>query len=146
MSREDLDILLEMAVSAAQQMLSKYGEFFPFGVSIDNDGKPAMNMADIGEEQPESEAVIAFLKEAFGKNAKEGSIRATGICLDVRVCPPEQSEKTDAIQVQLEHQDGEAIDAYLPYRKNFLKRYKYGQVFACEGEACIFSANKNHAD
>jgi hypothetical protein len=141
MSREDLDTLLGAAIEAAQEFLGKNGEFYPFGMSLGRGGKIAMHAAHTGQEMPESTELIAVLEKGFCQNAQEHKIRAAAICFDVRVVPPGQSEKTDAIEVRLEHRDGQAIDAYLPYKKGFLNRIKYGELFACEGTPALFSAN-----
>lgn len=139
MSREDLDTLLGAAIEAAQHFLGKNDEFYPFGMSLGRSGKIAMHAAHTGEEMPESTDVIAVLQKGFVETAREHRMRATAICSDVQVIPPDQAEKTDAIAVQLEHRDGQAIDAYLPYKKGFLNRIKYGDLFACEGTPVIFS-------
>jgi len=47
---------------------------------------------------------------AFRDQASEGKIRVAGICFDVRVLPPGQVDKTDAIQLALEREGGDAVD------------------------------------
>jgi len=45
----------------------------------------------------------------FRSQASEGKIRAAGICFDVRIVPPGQIDKTDAIQLALEREGGARI-------------------------------------
>src|SRR5688500_18754236 len=117
MAKADLEELMNALVPFAQQMLAKAGEFYPFGVSMDVGGKIALATADTGEEKPASEQLIAMMTAGFQQGAREGRLKAAGICYDVRVTPPGSDKKTDAICAKIEHADGEALVAYVPYRK-----------------------------
>jgi hypothetical protein len=85
-------------------------------------------------------ALIDILVAAFRQQAAAGAIRAAGVCLDVRVTLPNTSEKSDAICAQLEHAEGQCVDVYLPYKKGWLGRFTFGEVFATAGESRIFQA------
>jgi hypothetical protein len=138
MANPDFEQLLDALLPFAQQMLAKNGEFYPFGATIDTSGKPALAASDTGSEQPESEECIDLLSVGFREQAKQGAIRACGICYDVRTIPPGQTEKVDAICIAFEHNSGEAIHVMVPYRKGLIGRIKYGELFACKGEKTIF--------
>lgn len=139
MANADLDELMNVLIPFAQQMLGKHGEFFPFGASMRTDGKVECHAADAGEEQPASEKLIEMLTGAFRQQVADGTIRAAGICYDVRTIPPGQTEKTDAICLALEHQGGDAAQVYLPYRKGWFGRVKYGELFAGAREKQFFA-------
>jgi hypothetical protein len=130
MAHEDMNELLGTLLPFAQQTLSKHGEFYPFGASMDSGGQINSVAADDGDEHPESQKLIEMMTRGFRDKATAGTIRAAAICADVRIVPPGQTEKTDAICVSAEHENGEALDAYLPYKKGFLGRLKYGELFA----------------
>ncbi len=119
-------------------MLKRHGEFIPFGATMTSDGQ----VQDVGgyteDQHPESQDVIDLLTGSFRGAASAGKIRAAGICIDVRTIAPGQTEKTDAICARLEHQDGEAVEVFLPYRKGMLGRLKYGTIFATPGRPVIF--------
>ena len=138
MSRPDLDDLLNALLPFAKQMLEKYGEYIPFAAAMSASGEIASVGGDIGHEHPPSQEVIDFLTNTFRTQALTGEIKACGICIDSRVIPPGQNEKTDAILARLEHQDGETIDVYQPYRKTLLRKIKYGDLFASNGTARVF--------
>ena len=138
MAKADLEELMNALIPFAQEMLKKNGAFYPFGVSMDDGGTVALATADTGEEKPASETLIAMMTAGFQKSARAGKLKAAGICYDVRVTPPGSGEKTDAICVQIEHADGEALVAYVPYRKGMLGRMKYGDLFANKGEPKFF--------
>jgi hypothetical protein len=138
MAHEDLNGLLEALLPFAQQMLSKHGEFYPFGASMDLVGQINCVSAYDGDEHLESQELIEMMTAGFRTEAVAGRIRAAAICADVRIVPPGQTEKTDAICVSAEHENGEALDAYVPYRKGFLGRYKYGEIFAARRQPQFF--------
>ena len=46
--------------------------------------------------------------------------------------PPGETEKTDAICLGLEHQNGEAVDVCVPYKKEGLGKIAYGKLFAAK--------------
>lgn len=119
-------------------MLAKHGEFFPFAATMDNAGNVAHVGADTGEEQPKSQDVIDFLTAALREQAKTGEIRAAGICLDVRIVPPGQTEKTDAVCARLEHLSGEAVDVFLPYKRGADGKVAYSDLLAAKGRQANF--------
>jgi hypothetical protein len=134
MASSDLNELFEAAVSFAETMLAKEGEFIPFGVSMDLIGKVALVAGDVGSEHPASTEVIALLQSSFQQSAARGSIRAAGVCLDVRVTPPGTAARSDAICVRLAHVSGEVVEVYVPYTGQS-GTYQYGQVFATQASA-----------
>lgn len=138
MARPDLEELMNTLVPFAQQMLAKSGEFFPFGASMRRDGQIVQNAAHTGSEHPPSQELIDLLTAAFQQDAAAGNLLAVGICLDVRVVAPGTTEKSDAICVRLEHADGEAIEIYVPYKKGWFGKIKYGELFASRGKPVFF--------
>jgi hypothetical protein len=140
MSRPDLDEMLNALLPFAKQMLETYGEFIPFAATMSANGEVTSVGGDIGDEHPKSQDMIDFLTDVFLNQALAGEIKASGICIDARVIPPGDTEKTDAILARLEHRDGEAVDVYLPYRKSGPDKITYGDLFASEGTPRVFGA------
>lgn len=140
MSRPDLDSLLNALLPFAQGMLAKHGEFYPFAATLKQSGELALEASHTGDDHSASSEVLVLLETGLRQRAQaeDSVLRATGICVDARVQPPSSTEKTDAIQMKLEHVDGEAIEVFLPYRKNFLGRLKYGELFAAPGTPTVF--------
>lgn len=99
----------------AHQHLEKYGEFFPFGASMDLNGQITHAMASTGEERPPSSELISMLIEGF--RSRSAKLRAAGVCSDVRLRAADGTA-VDAIRVALEHADGEALDVFEPYRES----------------------------
>lgn len=138
MAHPDLNLLLQNLLPFAQQMINEHGEFFPFGATIDAEGKIALCGADTGSEQPPSQECSDLLLGGFKVQAKEGKIRACGIVYDVRTIPPGQTEKVDAICLRLEHNSGEAVDVYQPYLKGGTGQAEYADLFAGRGQKIVF--------
>ena len=131
-TQDDLDGLLEESLPFAQEMLKKHGEFFPYALAISASGE-IMHVAgdpDDGE-QPSSVAVLQTLIQAL--RAEGDAIRAAAVVSDVRL------SDSDAVRVELEHTEGEAIVVLLPYRKKKLGRgIEYGEFRASQGERRIW--------
>ncbi len=133
----DFEELLNTVVSFAQFQLADGGAIYPFGASMTPEGKVGINAADAGRDKPPSQELVGMMTIGFRQLAAAGKIRAACICADVLCVPPGESKKTDAIGVTLEHVSGEAIEAYLPYKKGWLGKYRYGQLFVLPREPQI---------
>jgi hypothetical protein len=142
MGREEGDTLLNALLPFARQMLEKNGAFHPFGAFVDQEGKTVLLGADDGSQYPAAQTLITMMIGSLKQQAATKSCRAAGICFDVRVLLPGRSAKTDAVQVAIEYDDGEAVDVYLPYSKNWLKRIRYGDLVATRGAPKIFLSSK----
>jgi hypothetical protein len=120
----DLDGLLSAALSAAQEAIASRGEFYPFAVSLSAEGDQVLNMtSDQVGEHPESSDVVSAL--VAGLQAERARLRAAAIAADVML------ESGDAVRVQIEHREGVAIAAFLPYqRKRFGRAVTYGELSA----------------
>ncbi len=105
---------------------------------MDRAGKIVMDSAHTGDEHPPAQELIDLLVQAYAQRAESGELRAAAICADVRVAPPGKPDQTDAVSVGLEHQSGEAVTVFLPYRKGWFGRISYGELFASERESQFF--------
>lgn len=130
MSNEDLDTLLNAVIPLAQQMLEKYGEFYPLGASMDVQGKAGLVGVMPKSEYPQAQEIIDLLTSELLDDAANQAIRASAICFRGEAKPPGEAEKSDAICVHLEHQSGESVAAYLPYKKQVTGQVSYGELFA----------------
>lgn len=132
--QDDLDAVVTAALDAALALLSKNGEFFPFGVTISDAGDVAMAAADPGlGERPESVTVLASLYAGVEHN--RANYRAAGFVADVR------ANGADAVRIEAEHRDGgPALVVLMAYAKKGLvkKSVAYGQMSAGGGERRIW--------
>ncbi len=138
MAHPDLDKLINILIPFAQKMLAKNGEFFPFGSSILKDGTMIDSAAYDGNKHQSSKVIIDLLTTAYCQKASRGDICAAGICQNVRTIPPGQVEKVDAIFIGLEHQSGETVNVYIPYKKGKRGKVDYGDLFAMHRDPQFF--------
>ena len=132
-AQDDLDGLLDASLPFAREMLDKHGEFFPYAAAITTSGDTRLIAGDPGEgEQPTRVAVLQVLVE--GLRGERDTLRAAAVVSDVR-----QSD-SDAVRVELEHEEGYAIVVFLPYQKKRLRRgVEYGQITAGPGDRQVWS-------
>jgi len=138
MSKTDLENLLKVVVASAQYLLKKNKEMYPIGAVVNLDGEVLLAQPNLSLVHPQAQQVIDDLLIAFRKKAEKHEIKATAICYDGRVSPPGKTEKTDAICVELEDIEGNAIAIFFPYKKGWLRKQMYLEPFACAGEVKIF--------
>ena len=131
--QDDLDGILDEALRAAEHLLEKNGEFFPFAVTLDAAGQTTMVGADPGEgERPASQAVLELLYA--GAADDRDRLRA------VAFVAPVEGEGQDEVRVETEHRDGgPAITAFLPYATKRLRRsVAFGELTAEAGERRVW--------
>jgi hypothetical protein len=125
----DLNALSNDLLPFAQRMLAEFGEFLPFGGKITADGEHVSVGAKGSSEPSKSKELIDIMTDTFRREAAEGKIRAAGICFDVRVVPPGQVDKTDAIELSLEREGGDAVEVFVPYALLPDGEVTYGDMF-----------------
>jgi hypothetical protein len=130
MAHPDLNTLLNELLPFADKTLVEHGEFYPFGASMSAAGEIKSVGASDGTDHAPSQSLIEVLICAFRSQAQKNEIRAAAICYDVRVVPPTGSDKTDAVCCSIEHQNGEAVNTYLPYHRSDNGDIEYGEMFA----------------
>jgi hypothetical protein len=140
--KRDFDRLLSSVMPFAEQMLTKNGGFFPYGWTMNSDGNITAAAGYTGVEQPKSQEIIDLLKGAFHRQAQDGTIKACALAYDIRAIPPGQTEKTDAIAVNLDHRGGMSIVAIYPYSIENKKVIR-GKSWAVKGEGKIFATDSS---
>lgn len=114
-AQDDLDGLVGAALPFAEQMLDQHGELLPYAVALDEAGEARMIAADPGRgEQPAIVDVLGMLTE--GLRAQRDGLRAVALVSDVRL------SDSDAVRVELEHREGQALAVFLPYRRKRIRR------------------------
>jgi hypothetical protein len=134
----DLNQLLNALLPFAEEMLAKHGEFFPFACAMNPDGEISNVEASDGTEHPPSSTLIDILIEGLSANAGSGKIRASGICLDMRLPASSDRAATDAVCCRLEHVSEEPVAVYIPYKISLQDKVLFQQMFATRLKAEIF--------
>jgi hypothetical protein len=134
-----MDALLDALVKFARMMLDEHGAFYPSGASIDSEGTLGFAAGWDGNEQPETNEILQLLYQGLGERAARGEIHASAVCMDVRVQRTGDTEKSDAVQVAIEHAHADPVNVFLPYSKRRFGGVKYGEIFAEPGERRVFA-------
>ena len=131
-AQEDLDGLLNVVLPLAQELLGKNGQFYPFGASVSAAGEASLTAADAGlGDHPQPEQVLAGLYD--GARAGVAEIRAAAFVVDVI------ANGSDAVRVELEHQDGIALAVLVPYTPSTRNRVpKFEQMSVAPGEPRVW--------
>jgi hypothetical protein len=131
-AQADLDGLLGAVMPFAEQSLRDAAEFVPYGAAVTTDGQSRLLAADpaLGE-RPDSNSVLPMLYEGARHGAAE--LKAVAFVADVRV------NGGDAVRIELEHSEGQAIVVLLPYsRSRFKKAVTFGQPSGGPGEPRVW--------
>ena len=109
-----LEELLTYCIGFAQEMLTRCGEFFPFGAVIKQGGEFAAVGGDVGKEHPPSQEVYQFLHGAFQRDFLEGKIEAAALAANVDIPAQFSPPYPDGIRILIECR-GYARMFYVPY-------------------------------
>lgn len=134
----DFDKLLHAVIPIAQAMLKDLGTFIPFGAFVTREGEVQLAGGEGDPSHLDTEQILEMYLEAYREAAAEGSFTSTALCGDVRIHVPGKLEKTDAIQIMLEHSGGEALTAFMPYEKHEQSEISYAPLFATPAEPRVF--------
>src|SRR5437879_4336588 len=129
MMNPDFDKLLSAVIPIAQAMLKDLGAFVPFGAFITRDSEVQLAGGEGDPSQLDPEEIVKMYLEAYRGAAADGSFTSAALCVDVRIHVPGELEQTDAIQIMLEHSDGEALNAFMPYEKIEQAEISYASLF-----------------
>jgi hypothetical protein len=147
MINPDFDKLLSAVIPIAQAMLKDLGAFIPFGAFITREGEVQLAGGAGDPSHLETGEIVEMYLEAFREAAGDGNFTSTALCVDVRIYVPGELEKTDAIQIMLEHSGGEALNAFMPYEKQEKSDISYAPLFATPADPRVFitlASEKEH--
>lgn len=138
-AKKESERLMNDVLPLAKKMLREYGEFYPYGGYIKCDGSIVhVGAADPETDHPGSQDLIYILRNSFQEMARNRQCRAVVIVFDVAVKTPHSDQKSDAIQVCVDHVDGYSVEVFFPYQIEG-GEIVYGSVFAQEGDHKIFA-------
>ncbi|MGC1362036.1 MAG: hypothetical protein WA419_17965 [Silvibacterium sp.] len=146
-SREDANELLNASVSYAKRMLRRYGEFGPFGHRMNCDGDLAIEVVAQHDMPPEPAMLLDLLYQQLAERAKKGLLLGAATASNVTMGKPSSEGYTDAVMVEIEHQSGYCVQAFVPYRITggqlhgaFPRVVRFGTMRTQEGAPRLFRA------
>lgn len=145
-TREDANELLNAAVQYARRMLRKYAEFGPFAFSLDRTGE-LVNETSAHKEMPaDPQLLLELLETRLAERSARDEIIAAATAANVTLNKVSDEGFSDALLVEIEHQNGYCIKAFVPYRMGggqlfgLLPRVvRFGAVRIQNGEARFFA-------
>jgi hypothetical protein len=144
--REDANEVLNASVSYAKRMLRRYGEFGPFGFRMNHDGDVRMEAIAQQEMPPEPALLLDLLQQQLSERAKRGALRAAASASNVTMQKASNEGYTDAIMIDIEHESGYCVKAFVPYRVTggqffgfFPRIVRFGAMRTQEGAARLFA-------
>jgi hypothetical protein len=135
---DEIQDLLNFLLPYAEQMLNEHGEFYPYAAALDSEGELSAVGAEVGDDAPDVGEVLVALHQGLREQAAEGAIRASAIAADVTLTDPDSGKTTDAVQVELDHAEADAVDIFVPYETE-PEGIKFGELVAAEGREPVFA-------
>jgi len=135
---DEIQEILNFLLPYAEQMLNQHGEFYPYAAALDSAGELSAVGAGFDDDSPDVGEILIALHQGLRERAAEGAIRASGIAADVTLTDPDSGETTDAVQVELDHADADAVDIFVPYETEG-EAIKFGELVAAEGREPVFA-------
>jgi hypothetical protein len=135
--REEIEQLLRYLLPFAEESLNRDGEFRPYAAMVAADGS-LKSVESHEDDEPDVGDLLVVLHAELREQAAGGAIRASGIAADVTLTDPDSGEETDAVQLELDHVDTDAVDVYVPYTSGD-EGVKFGELVAAAGQAPVFA-------
>jgi hypothetical protein len=132
--QDHVDGMYSYALEAATAFLTKRGEFFPFSYWLFDDDDVAPVHADPGlGERPASVEVLKTLTEAA--RTERARLQTVATAADVTLL-----DGSDAVRIQIEHQDGVALQIVVPYRRRrSTGKVTLGETSVSDADALIWA-------
>lgn len=137
-AQADLDRLLDSALGIARANLAKASEFEPFALVADGDGRllgTDWDTSALGKHPEVEDVLTAALVQLrhIGRTS-----RATALVVNTQLA----KDRSDAVEVRLEHREGVAVVVLLPYKRaRFGPAIEFGELSAFAGTPEIFSVS-----
>jgi len=123
---DDLIQLLKYCLDFAKDMLTRYGEFHPFGAQIKKDGEFTCVGVDLGPENGSSRHDYLAMADVFRENFVLGEIRSAAMAADVLLPEYLRGIYKEGIRIHVDFGDF-AKFYYIPYS---LKRPLFWRILA----------------
>jgi hypothetical protein len=144
--RDDANELLNVSVNYARRMLRKYGEFGPFGFSLSVQREIVNETVPRKDMPPDPSMLLELLHDQLAERSGKKEIIAAATAANVTLGKASAEGFSDALLVEIEHQSGYCIKAFVPYKMGggqflgILPRYvRFGAVQVQNGVARLFA-------
>jgi hypothetical protein len=126
-------MLMNAILPVAERMLARHREFYPYGGYMRHDGTIAhLGAADPDTDRPKSENLLYVVRSSLREIADRKQCEAAALVFNVSIALPSSCQRTDAIQLCIEHEGGYAVEVFVPYRLTDDEVF-YGETFVQKG-------------
>lgn len=134
--KQDIEAVANPLFDFSEQCLRERGNFLPHGAVLSTDGEIVLVAAapDTGKDFTNSTEVLPVLHDGLRAQANEKDLVAVGVAENVTITREGQPQ-TQAIKVLFEHKRGLVVALYLPFKKQFLRGYSFGEIFSVNAKA-----------
>lgn len=138
--KQEAEKLMNAVLPVAERMLKEHREFYPYGGCLRPDGSIThIGATDSDTDHPKSRDLLFVLKESLREMAGRRECKAVAIVFDVAITLPKSGERSDSIQVNIEHVDGYSVEVFFPYRLADGELI-YGETLVQQGKHEVFAA------
>jgi hypothetical protein len=127
MQNEKLNLTVDKLISMGKRLLSESGKLITTGAALDTQGQLTLMPGTDGTIEPNSLAGATLVVNALRKQSFAGSLRCGAVMTGVVYAPP-GVESSEAIRIIAEHQDGEGAEIFVPFKRGWFGRNKYGEM------------------
>ena len=140
MVNQDLNTLFHLLLPHAVDGICSCGRFNPLCAAVGLDGDILPCVAKRCGKNPLTSRFVMMMNRKFQKDAQSGLVRAVGFCCSLRAVRDREHD-LHAIVCSLEHQNGDALDAFLPYRLlHGESAIEFREVLVAKREPTYFSS------
>lgn len=136
--KQEAEVLMNEILPVAERMLQKYGEFYPYGGYMKPDGTIVhIGANDADTDRPKSKDLLYILRSSLREMADGKECKAVALVFDVSTTLPNSGQKSDAVQLTIEHEGGYSVEIFIPYRVAD-GDVIYGETFVQQGKHEVF--------
>ena len=139
--KEEIEELLSFLLPFAERDAEQGRRVLPVRrdrSDADGERRRPSRPASASERPRRAATLLVACTPSCASRPPRAAIRASGIAADVTLTDPDSGETTDAVQVELDHADADAVDIYVPTRRAG-DEIKFGELVAAEGREPVFA-------
>lgn len=117
MLTDDFNVLANRILTFAKSAIAEDGFVMPLGATLTLEGEVVpITRIQPPDERDTAQSLVNELLGTFRSLAQAKRVRAVAWCVDMRVVPPGDNNRCDAIVLFFESSDGNAMVLTTPYR------------------------------
>jgi hypothetical protein len=137
LAKEKLNELLNDALTMAQKLIEEHGSHIPFAMAVNGQGN-RVNIAVDDIDRPGADVHISTLLSVLRERCGSRELAAVAFVRNVEYQSAVDGTLVDAIEVNLDHVEAEAVTCYLPYSLAEKRRFVAGELFATAPREIFF--------